>query len=45
VTDTPDRLALLRLAEADVRSAGNIASLEMVEGAAFAVAVTLAPDT
>jgi valyl-tRNA synthetase len=45
VTDTPDRLALLSVAEADVRSAGNIASLEMVEGAAFAVAVTLAPET
>jgi len=44
VTDTADRLALLALAAADVRSAGNVASLETVEGEVFAVAVTLAPD-
>ena len=44
VTDTPDRLALMRLAVADVRSAGHIAALEMVEGGAFSVAVTLAPE-
>jgi valyl-tRNA synthetase len=44
VTDTADRLALLALAAADVRSAGNVASLQAVEGEAFAVEVTLAPD-
>ncbi|HZA76607.1 MAG TPA: valine--tRNA ligase [Acidimicrobiales bacterium] len=44
VTDTPDRLALMRLAVADVRSAGHIAALEMVAGGAFSVAVTLAPE-
>jgi valyl-tRNA synthetase len=44
VTDTADRLALLALAAADVRSAGNVASLEMAEGEAFSVEVTLASD-
>jgi len=44
VTDSADRLALLALAADDVRSAGNIASLEMVEGDSFSVEVTLAPD-
>jgi valyl-tRNA synthetase len=44
VTDTADRLALLALAAADVRSAGNVASLETVEGEAFSVEVTLASD-
>jgi valyl-tRNA synthetase len=44
VTDSPDRLTLLALAAADVRSAGNVASLQMVEGHAFSVDVTLAPD-
>ena len=44
VTDTPDRLALMRLAVADVRSAGHIGTLEMAEGGAFSVAVTLAPE-
>jgi hypothetical protein len=44
VTDTADRLALLALAAADVRSAGNVASLEMVEGHALAVEVTLASE-
>jgi valyl-tRNA synthetase len=44
VTDTADRLALLALAAADVRSAGNVASLQAVEGEAFAVGVTLATD-
>jgi valyl-tRNA synthetase len=44
VTDTADRLALLALAAPDVRSAGNVASLEMVEGDAFSVDVTLASD-
>jgi len=44
VTDTTDRLALLALAVADVRSAGNVASLETVEGDMFSATVTLAPD-
>ena len=44
VTDTADRLALLALAAADVRSAGNVASLETVEGDGFSVAVTLADE-
>jgi valyl-tRNA synthetase len=44
VTDSADRLALLALAAADVRSAGNVASLEMVEGDAFSVDVTLASE-
>ncbi|HEY6416225.1 MAG TPA: class I tRNA ligase family protein, partial [Acidimicrobiales bacterium] len=44
VTDSADRLALLALAADDVRSAGNVASLVMVEGDAFSVEVTLAPD-
>jgi valyl-tRNA synthetase len=44
VTDSADRLALLALAADDVRSAGNVASLEMVEGDALSVEVTLAPD-
>jgi valyl-tRNA synthetase len=44
VTDTPDRLALLAPAEADVRSAGNVASLETIEGETFSVEVTLATE-
>jgi valyl-tRNA synthetase len=44
VTDTADRLALLALAAADVRSAGNVASLETVEGDTFSVEVTLATE-
>jgi len=44
VTDSADRLALLALAAADVRSAGNVASLDTVEGDAFSVEVTLAPE-
>ncbi|MGH9287338.1 MAG: class I tRNA ligase family protein, partial [Acidimicrobiales bacterium] len=44
VTDTADRLALLALAEADVCSAGSIASLETVEGETFSVEVTLATE-
>ncbi|HET6662617.1 MAG TPA: valine--tRNA ligase, partial [Acidimicrobiales bacterium] len=44
VTDTADRLALLALAAADVRSAGNVASLETIEGETFSVSATLAPD-
>jgi valyl-tRNA synthetase len=44
VADSADRLALLALAAADVRSAGNVASLEMVEGEAFSVEVTLASE-
>jgi valyl-tRNA synthetase len=44
VTDTPDRLALLGRAEADVRSAGNVASLDTIAGGTLSVAVTLAPE-
>jgi hypothetical protein len=44
VADSADGLALLALAAADVRSAGNVASLEMVEGEAFSVEVTLASE-
>ena len=44
VTDTADRLALLALAAGDVRSAGNVASLETVESDGFSVAVTLADE-
>ncbi|MGH9138814.1 MAG: valine--tRNA ligase [Acidimicrobiales bacterium] len=33
VRDTPERLAILRLAEADVRAAGRVADLELVEAA------------
>jgi valyl-tRNA synthetase len=44
VTDTPDRLALLAPAEADVRSAGNVASLETIEGETFSVEVRLATE-
>ncbi|HZY29286.1 MAG TPA: valine--tRNA ligase, partial [Jiangellaceae bacterium] len=44
VTDSADRLALLALAADDVRSAGNVASLVMVEEDAFSVEVTLAPE-
>jgi valyl-tRNA synthetase len=44
VTDTPDRLALLALAAADVCSAGRIGDLSTAGGDAFAVTVELAPD-
>jgi valyl-tRNA synthetase len=44
VTDTPERLALLALAEADVRSAGRIGTLTMVPGEPFSVTVELAPE-
>ena len=45
VTDTPERLALLALAEADVRSAGRIAALTTEPGDQLAVTVELAPET
>ena len=44
VTDTPERLALLALAEADVRSAGRIGTLTTAPGDTLAVAVELAPE-
>jgi valyl-tRNA synthetase len=44
VTDTADRLALLDRAAADLRSAGHIGRLDLVEGAAAAVAVVLAAE-
>jgi valyl-tRNA synthetase len=43
LTDTPARLAALRLAEADLREAGRIADLTLVEGPALTVDVELAP--
>ena len=42
VTDTPERLAALRLAAADVREAGRIAELVPEEGDALAVKIELA---
>jgi valyl-tRNA synthetase len=43
IADTPERLALLRQAEADVRDAGRIQQLDLVGGAALAVDAELAP--
>jgi valyl-tRNA synthetase len=43
VTDTPDRLTMLALAEDDLRSAGRIDSLTTEPGDSLTVAVTLAP--
>jgi valyl-tRNA synthetase len=45
VTDTPDRLAALARADRDVCDAGSIAQLDLVEGDAASVNVTLAPPT
>jgi valyl-tRNA synthetase len=45
VTDSPARLALLALAAADLRGAGRIAELRLVEGDALVVEVTLAPES
>ncbi|MEA2902157.1 MAG: valyl-tRNA synthetase [Actinomycetota bacterium] len=42
VSDTPERLAALRLAAADVQEAGRIAELVLEEGAALAVKIELA---
>jgi valyl-tRNA synthetase len=39
VTDTPERLALVRLAQADVVNAGLVADLQLVEGEAGVEAV------
>ncbi|HUF32001.1 MAG TPA: valine--tRNA ligase [Acidimicrobiales bacterium] len=44
VTDAPERIAALRRAEADVREAGRIADLSMVEGDTAGVEVTLVPE-
>jgi valyl-tRNA synthetase len=44
VTDTPDRLALVARAADDLRSAGRIETLDLVEGDAGSVAVALAPE-
>jgi valyl-tRNA synthetase len=43
VVDTSDRLAAIRAAERDLRQAGNVAELVLVEGAPAAPVVTLAP--
>ncbi|MEA2972288.1 MAG: valyl-tRNA synthetase [Actinomycetota bacterium] len=42
VSETPERLAALRLAAADVQEAGRIAELVLEEGAALAVKIELA---
>ena len=44
VRDTAERLAILQAVAADLREAGNIGRLETIEGDAFAVETTLAPD-
>jgi valyl-tRNA synthetase len=41
VTDTPERIALLRTVAADVAEAGKVDALELAEGDAFGVEVTL----
>jgi valyl-tRNA synthetase len=43
ITDTPERLALLRQAEADVRDAGRIQQLDLVEGPELSIDAELAP--
>jgi valyl-tRNA synthetase len=43
VTDTPERIALLRTVSADVAEAGKVEDLQLVEGGELAVDVTLAP--
>ena len=42
VTDTPERIALLRTVAADVAEAGKVVDLQLVEGDAAGVEVTLA---
>jgi len=42
VTDTPERLALIKAAAQDLADAGRIAELVLTEGDAFVVTVTLA---
>ena len=42
VVDTAERIALLRTVAADVADAGKVTDLELVEGEAFSVEVTLA---
>ncbi len=42
VVDTAERIALLRTVAADVAEAGKVTDLELVEGEAFSVEVTLA---
>jgi valyl-tRNA synthetase len=42
VADTPDRLLLLGLVEADVRAAGHVEQLSTSESNTFAVTATLA---
>ena len=44
VTDTPQRIALLRGAEADLRAAGVLSELSLAEAAEPSVTVELAPD-
>ena len=45
VTDTPERIALLRTVAADVAEAGKVADLQLVEGEVFGVEATVAgPD-
>ncbi|MBW8826664.1 MAG: valine--tRNA ligase [Acidobacteria bacterium] len=44
VVDTPERLAALARAAADVREAGRVADLVLTDGPAFAVTVDLPPE-
>jgi valyl-tRNA synthetase len=44
VTDTAERVAVLRTVAADVADAGTVADLRIVEGEAFAVRATVAPS-
>jgi valyl-tRNA synthetase len=44
VVDTAERLAAIRAAEGDLRQAGNVAELTLIEGARASVVVTLGAD-
>jgi len=44
ITDTPDRIASLRLVLADVSAAGVASGVELIEGDALAVAAELEPE-
>jgi valyl-tRNA synthetase len=43
ITDTPERLAALRAAESDLREAGRLAELVLLEGEGLGIDVELAP--
>ena len=44
VTDTPERLAALSLGLEDLRAAGAIAKIELLDGDELSVSVEIAPD-